>query len=140
MDEFRPNKENKEKLSLKVLVADDSDIIRDGLTMTLKENGYAVEEVENGQLLIDKLLKKGESYDLVITDNNMPLKTGIQALREIRVNENIKNIPVIVQTGDGKTAKLEIESLGGVYLAKPFSDKNLINVVKKLTEQPKAAE
>lgn len=129
--------ENKEKLSLRVLVAEDFKPLRENVKEILEIRGYKVEAVENGQLLIDKLLEEGQSYDLIITDNSMPIKNGIQALKEIHSNEKLNKIPVIFMTaGDfDEYMKKILKNLGAVYLAKPFSEEELYDTIDKLTQK-----
>ncbi|MFA5778081.1 MAG: response regulator [Candidatus Paceibacterota bacterium] len=131
MGEFSPktsNPERNEKLSKRILFADDEKSILFGLGMLLEGEGYTVDTAENGQLLLDKLEK--ENYDLVVTDNNMPILDGIEALKRIRGDARFKNLPVIVNSGDdvGETVK----SLGGVFSSKGNSFNILLKKIKDL--------
>jgi CheY-like chemotaxis protein len=124
MDEtfnLKPNdlKEGKEKLSKRILLAEDYTSARESYVRLLTRRGYTVDAVENGQLLLDKLTDEKGKYDLVITDNTMPKITGIEALQQIRQNERFRNLPVIVNSGDvGDTIRKAVESLGGIYIMK----------------------
>ena len=129
--------ENNESLSLRVLIAEDTSYIRDELVYSLKLKGYKVVTVVNGQQLIDEL-RKDPNYDIIITDNNMPTKSGLQALAEIRQEK--LTIPAIVLTGDVGDVKSRVESLDAVYMAKPYSDKDLYNTISRLTQFPKSVE
>jgi len=66
----------------KILVVDDEDIIRESLSYILKKEQYDVEEAANGKIAFDML--KETSYDLVITDIEMPEMKGIELLDEIK--------------------------------------------------------
>jgi two-component system chemotaxis response regulator CheY len=92
--------------------------------------------VKNGQLLLDEL--KQNQYDLILTDNNMPLVTGLQALKEIRSNEQTKNIPVIVLSAD--LIEKKVKELGGLYMGKPFDEKKLTQQIDKLVEDSKVTK
>ncbi len=131
-------KESGEKLSLNILVADDDSAMRDLFEFILKSMGYKVKIVENGQLLVDELSEEGESYDLVISDNTMPEKMGVEALKEIRSIERLKRIPFIIATTDispdGSLEK-QVVQLGGFYLPKPFSKQQLFNMIRQATKE-----
>ena|SRR3989338_10865278 len=130
--------EDKEKLSKRILVADDEPAIRDIFVMALASRGYLVDTVENGQALLNRLLTGKEKYDLVITDNNMPLMTGIQALQRIRTNDRFKDLPVIVCTGIPDTEKERIvKEAGGEFLQKPVSIDDLRIAVEKMLAESK---
>ena len=66
----------------RILVVDDEDIIRESLSFILKKEGYIVDEAENGKVAYDKL--KENSFDLVISDLEMPVMKGTQLLEEIK--------------------------------------------------------
>ena len=77
----------------RILVVDDEEIIRESLSFILRKEGYSVEEAENGKAAYDKLLE--ESFDLVITDLEMPQMKGIELLEEI-IKLNINTSVIIV--------------------------------------------
>jgi CheY-like chemotaxis protein len=123
------NVENKEVLKIRILIADDFPLNTEALKIILEAQGYIVKSVDNGQLLLDEL--KQNQYDLIITDNNMPLKTGVQALKEIRSgDEGTRKIPVIVLSGD--LIEKKVKNLEGVYMGKPVDGKKLIQQINQL--------
>ena len=130
--ESSPGK-NIEKISLRILVADDDESFIEPLLVVLgnKYPDCKFEVVENGQLLLDKL-KAGE-YDLVITDNNMPFVKGIEALRVIRASERTKNLSVIVLSADD--IKEAVEKNSGVYINKRDLGQNGMAVLKAEIEK-----
>lgn len=69
--------------NIKVIIADDHDLFRDGLRMLLRkaEGIKVIEEARNGEELVEKVLKLNP--DVILTDLVMPGKTGIQAIEEI---------------------------------------------------------
>ncbi len=77
----------------KILVVDDEEIIRESLSFVLKKEGYIVDEAENGKAAYDKILR--DSFDLVITDIEMPGMKGIDLLAEIK-KINIQTTVVII--------------------------------------------
>lgn len=78
----------------KVLVVDDSKTVRQYHTAILKQNGYEVDEAENGMEALEKSLV--EQYDLILCDINMPVMDGYSYVKEIRVNESYRTTPVIM--------------------------------------------
>lgn len=125
--------ENKEKLSLNVLVADDEPKLRELFKDTFEAFGHTVEVVENGNLLIQKLSEPGASFDMIFSDNTMPGKTGSQALREIRAGGN--NIPFILATTDTGTIQEDAEKLGAVFMSKPVKLSELKKEIEKIKEK-----
>ena len=143
MDEGGPNlikqtPENKEKLSLRILVAEDREDVRNFLKDLLEYKGHKVTTVENGQLLVNKLLEEGQSFDLITTDNQMPEKNGMEAITEIRSNEKFKKIPIILISGDGfgkEEKRMLKENLGADYIEKPFQEEELFEMIEKSTQK-----
>lgn len=114
---------------LRILVAEDNKTYRETLEAMLDRRGHMVEAVEDGQQLLEKLASGGR-YDVVITDNDMPVMTGIQALRRIRANG--QDIPVIVHTTvKGEAVKADIEMSGGVFLSKTSSSAEIFAAIEK---------
>ncbi len=75
-------------LTASILVVDDEENAREGLSKILSKEGYRVETAANGKEAIDTL--KRQRYELVITDMRMPLMDGFEVLREIKkMDENI---------------------------------------------------
>lgn len=129
-------KKSPEKITLRILVAEDDETIRQFYELLLGERYSFVKIVEDGQLLLDELNIPGQNYDFVITDNQMfksgtkiPGKSGIEALKEIRAMEGLENLPVIVATGDHLES--EVGALGGIYIKKPFGIKELYTTIDK---------
>ena len=140
MDQFlgtKLNIEQKEKINLSILYAEDNKIVRESVIELLELRYKVVESVSNGQELMNKLLTPGTSFDCVVTDNNMPLKTGRQVLIEIRKNDRLKNLPVIVLTGDDDEIREEVESLGAVCMGKPPDFNNLFEVIEERAKKKK---
>lgn len=81
----------------KVLVIDDEPDVITYLGALLRKNGYEVCEAYDGVEGLKKLLD--EKPDLVCLDLLMPEKTGIKMYREMRKDERLKDVPVIMVTG-----------------------------------------
>jgi len=81
----------------KILIIDDEPDVLTFLGTLLRKNGYEVVEAVDGVEGLKKVID--EKPDLVCLDLLMPEKTGIKMYREMRKDENLKTIPVIMVTG-----------------------------------------
>ncbi len=102
--------------------------------------GSSIRFVENGEELLDYIFQR-EKYadpsafpppDMIILDLNMPKKDGRETLREIKNNEHLRPIPVIVLTTSNSQDDIsKLYHLGvNSYIVKPFTFDGLINIVK----------
>ena len=102
----------------RVLIIDDSLLVRRTVATIVKKHGHQVVEASDG----DQLLKEAREHhpDLIIIDVNMKRKSGIEALEELRQDEELKDVPVVMLTSetDRKTVRtaLSYQVLG--YLIK----------------------
>jgi two-component system, chemotaxis family, chemotaxis protein CheY len=115
-----------------IVVIDDSESIRELMSITLEGAGYTVEKGLNGK---DALrLFDGQEVDLVITDLNMPYMDGISVIREIRKLDAYKAVPILVLTTETHTdQKIEAKTVGANgWIVKPFPAEKLLEVVKKV--------
>lgn len=116
----------------RILVVDDEDIIRESLSYILKKEKYEVYEAANGKIAFEML--KESSYDLVITDLEMPEMKGIELLDELRKVNLQTNTIVITAYGSMETAIAALRSGASDYILKPVEFDELIIKVKKLFE------
>ena len=116
----------------KILVVDDEEIIRESLSYILRKEKYEVEEAANGKIAFEML--KESSYDLVITDLEMPEMKGIELLDELRKINLQTNTIVITAYGSMETAIAALRSGASDYILKPVEFDELLIKVKKLFE------
>jgi DNA-binding NtrC family response regulator len=119
-------------MSEKILVVDDEDIIRESLSYILNKEKYDVDEAANGKIAFDML--KDKSYDLVITDLEMPEMKGIELLEEIKKLNVQTNTIVITAYGSVDTAIAALRSGASDYILKPVEFDELLIKLKKLFE------
>jgi two-component system response regulator PilR (NtrC family) len=117
-------------MSNKILVVDDEKIIRESLSYILKKEGYEVEEAENGKVAYNKL--KERSFDLVITDLEMPEMKGTELLEEIKKLNVQTSTVVITAYGSLETAISALRNGASDYILKPVEFDELLIKVKKL--------
>jgi two-component system cell cycle response regulator len=113
-------------LGAKVVVADDDAALVSTLSWILKEHGYEVVAVPNGENLLDRL--RTESPDLVLLDIMMPKVDGLQLLERIRAEPGWKDLPVLMVSSmppeDGTVRSLEIGATD--FIPKPFRMRELL--------------
>ncbi len=112
----------------KILVVDDDLRLRSLLERFLKEQGYQVRTVADGQQM-DRYLER-ENYHLIVLDLMLPGEDGFTICRRIRAAEN--DIPIIMLTakGDEVDKVLGLELGADDYLSKPFSPRELAARIK----------
>lgn len=116
---------------MKILIAEDEDILRKMMELRLTKEGYSVTSVSNGQ---DALLHLQEhTPDIVITDIHMPNVSGLEVVGWMKQQQN-RSTPVIVLSALGQEhVVMDAFSLGADdYITKPFSLNELVVRVKKL--------
>ena len=117
---------------MKLLVVDDELLIRNVIKEYALNEGYTVDEAEDGNEAIEKV--EENNYDLIIMDIMMPHKDGFSSAKEIK---EIKNIPIIfLSARTEELDKLNGFSLGADdYVTKPFSPKELMARIKAVTKR-----
>ncbi len=113
-------------MKMKFLVVDDYNTMQRILTNLLKQLGFTnVEAASDGQQALTMLLD--DSFDFVISDWNMEPMTGIELLREVRGNDQLKHLPFIMITAESKTENVIAAKQAGVsnYIVKPFNAETL---------------
>ena len=115
-----------------ILVVDDEENTREGLSKILEKEGYNVEMAANGKEAMALLKRQG--FDLVITDMRMPLMDGLEVLREIKKMD--EGIGVIMITAFGEVESyLEAMNMGAFeYINKPVRVNELKRVITKVLE------
>ncbi|ALM48180.1 hypothetical protein AMR72_04275 [Flavobacterium psychrophilum] len=137
--------DNKKNLSVnnsnreKILIVDDNMDMRKHLTSIL-ENDYTIISATNGQEALDTIRQIKPS--LIVSDVMMPVMDGIELLKEIKQDEDIAHIPVILLTARaGEESRIEgYETGADDYLVKPFSAKEILARIRSQIKITKARE
>lgn len=119
--------------NMKILVVDDFSTMRRIVRNLLKELGFSnVQEAEDGVDALRKL--RAESFDFVVSDWNMPNMTGIDLLREIRKDDALKHLPVLMVTAEAKRENIIEAAQAGAsgYVVKPFTATTLDEKLQKI--------
>jgi two-component system chemotaxis response regulator CheY len=115
-----------------ILAVDDSASMRQMVAFTLKGAGYNVIEAADGQEAYDKA--KGESVDLVLTDQNMPRMDGITLVKNLRALSSYASTPILILTTESSDEMKALGRAAGAtgWLVKPFDPGKLLDVVRKV--------
>jgi two-component system chemotaxis response regulator CheY len=119
-------------MSAAILTVDDSASIRVAIRIALNEAGYSVEEATNGAEGVSKA--KGGSFDLVVTDLNMPVMDGLTMIEQLRRIPAYAGVPIIFLTTESDAEiKARAKAAGATgWLTKPFDPEQLVRIVKKV--------
>jgi len=119
----------------KVLIADDEVHIIQVVAIKLKNNGFEVITAENGQKAYE--LACEQIPDLIITDFQMPIMTGLELIKNLRQNPDTASIPVIMLTARGFAIEDDVRKDLKISdcLSKPFSPRELLQNVQQVLDQ-----
>ena len=114
------------------LHADDNAVIRPLIARILTGAGHRVNSVESGEELLRQLALA--RYDAVITDNSMDPrgKTGVEVLQAIRADPRLRDLPVLVLSGDADEIKDSVEALGSAVASKASAREELFAWIEKI--------
>jgi two-component system, chemotaxis family, chemotaxis protein CheY len=115
------------------LVVDDFAPMREIIRKVLQEIGYEhIQEANDGANALPML--QGSSFDMLITDWNMPRLPGIELLRAVRAEPKLASLPVLMVTAEVKREQIIAATQAGVngYIIKPFTAQALAAKVQKI--------
>jgi signal transduction histidine kinase/CheY-like chemotaxis protein len=118
--------------ALRVLVVDDNEINRKLAGILLQQLGATIDQAENGVAAVEECSRN--SYDIVLMDMHMPVMDGIEATSRIRkMQQNGPRTPIVALTANALSGDRERYLEAGMddYLAKPLSEKALLNVMAR---------
>ena len=94
---------------MKILIVEDEKDIRDFLKKSLQSECYVVDAAEDGEKGLE--MARANSYGMMILDNNMPKKTGLEVCKELRADGN--NIPILMLSVQSETTtKVDLLNAG----------------------------
>jgi two-component system, chemotaxis family, chemotaxis protein CheY len=115
-----------------ILAIDDSASIRQMVGFTLKSSGYEVVDAVDGMDGLEKA--KGKTFNLILTDQNMPRMDGLSLIKSLRALPQYKTVPILMLTTESSDAMKQQGRAAGAtgWLVKPFDPQKLVEVVKKV--------
>ncbi len=123
-------------LNMKVLIVDDFATMRKIVRNVLKQIGFTTMiEADNGKAAL-KVIKK-ENIDLILCDWNMPEMPGIELLKAIRSDDELKNIPFVMVTAEAQKDNIIEAVKAGVssYIVKPFTAETVSEKLNTIFKQ-----
>jgi two-component system chemotaxis response regulator CheY len=126
-------------MTYKMLVVDDSLPMRAIIIRTIKASGFKDAEflqAGNGSEALEVL--GSEWLDLVVTDYNMPDMNGMELIQEMKKDDILKAIPVLVVTTEGSRQKVDefIQEGAAGYVKKPFTPEDIRFELTKILGEP----
>ena len=121
---------------MKILVVDDFSTMRRIIKNLLRDLGFTnTDEADDGNTALP-MLKTGK-YDFLVTDWNMPGMTGIELLKTVRADDELKSLPVLMVTAEAKRDQIVAAAQAGVngYVVKPFTAAVLKEKIEKIFER-----
>ena len=118
---------------MSILVVDDFSTMRRIIKGLLQDLGFSnITEAADGLTALSLL--KAANFDLLITDWNMPGMQGVELLREVRADERMKKLPVLMLTAEAKREQIVAAAQAGVsgYVIKPFTAATLKEKIGKI--------
>ncbi len=112
--------------NMKILAVDDFSTMRRIVRNILRQLGYSnILEADDGTSALEQL--KQDKVDFIITDWNMPNMSGLDLLKAIRADSNLKDIPVLLVTAEALKENVVAAVQAGVngYIVKPFTAETL---------------
>lgn len=119
-------------MAKKILVVDDSFSIRQMVSFTLKGAGFLTDEAADGRAALE--MARASSFDLVFTDQNMPVMDGLTLIKSLREMPTYARTPILMLTTEASDEmKAKGRQVGATgWLVKPFDPQKLLQVVAKV--------
>lgn len=119
---------------MKIILAEDNDLLRKSLTFFLISKGFEVEQYSDGKEALEAI--KSNSCDIILTDINMPGISGMEMTQYIRIMLRL-DTPIIIFTSSGiEQTELDAFDIGANdFMAKPISPSVLLVRINKLLKE-----
>ena len=124
---------------MNILIVDDFSTMRRIIKNLLRDLGFNnTSEADDGQTALP-MLKTGK-FDFLVTDWNMPGMDGLSLLKEVRTDEALSDMPVLMVTAEAKREQIVVAAEAGVngYVVKPFTAITLKEKIDKIFERLQA--
>ncbi|MCQ2991445.1 MULTISPECIES: chemotaxis response regulator CheY [Pseudomonas syringae group] len=121
---------------MKILIVDDFSTMRRIIKNLLRDLGFTNTSEADDGLTALPMLQSG-AFDFLVTDWNMPGMSGIDLLRQVRADDRLKNLPVLMVTAEAKREQIIEAAQAGVngYVVKPFTAQALKEKIEKIFDR-----
>ncbi len=119
---------------IRILLAEDNDMLRKSLNFFLEQKGFKVDQFANGQEALDSILEN--NYDLILADINIPGISGMEITQYVRT-KMLSDIPIIIFTSSNvEQTEIDCFDIGAdEFIAKPISPLVLITRINNLLKK-----
>ncbi|OGB25940.1 MAG: two-component system response regulator [Burkholderiales bacterium RIFCSPLOWO2_02_FULL_57_36] len=119
-------------MATRILITEDEPNIVESLTFILNRAGYDVSSVADGEAAMHRL--RSNPPDIMVLDVMLPKLNGFEVLKLVKSDPLLKSMPVVILTAKGQTHDRQLaEEIGAdAFVTKPFSNRDLIDQIKKL--------
>lgn len=116
-----------------VVLVEDETNIAEAIRFLLSRDGWRVETLANGGSAAEVI--RAAKPDLLILDVMLPGKTGFEIMTELRSDDTLAEMPVLMLTARGQARDREMALQAGVsrFMTKPFSNEEMLSTVRELT-------
>jgi DNA-binding response OmpR family regulator len=120
-------------MSKHVVLVEDETNIAEAIRFLLGRDGWRVETLANGGNAANVI--RAARPDLVMLDVMLPGKTGFEILAELRSDDSLTDLPILMLTARGQARDREMALQAGVsrFMTKPFSNEEMLTAVRELT-------
>ena len=117
-----------------ILVVDDSDTVRQQVSMALKQAGFAITEAADGQEGL-AMIDANRNIAMVVCDVNMPRMNGLEMVESVKRKAENKALPILMLTTEGQPSMIKRAKAAGAvgWIVKPFNATQLVQTAKHLT-------
>ncbi|MFO7483151.1 response regulator transcription factor [Oceanibaculum nanhaiense] len=117
----------------RILIVEDEPNIIESLSYILRRADFDVAIAANGLEALERL--RGTKFSAIILDVMMPGMSGFDVLRQVRADQNLSGLPVIVLTAKGQSRDRQTASEAGAteFITKPFSNADIIACLRQVT-------
>lgn len=122
-----------------ILIVDDASPMRAVIKKIIKASGFNIGQFHEAGSGKEALQVLDEQWlDVVLSDFNMPDMNGLEMLKEMKQNEMLKDIPVIMVTTEGSNERIEefMETGASAYIKKPFTPEQIRSQLNQLLGEP----
>jgi len=118
----------------KIMTVDDSVSLRKLVASALQAGGHQVSEADSGAAALN--VARGTSFDLVISDLNMPGMDGLTLVGELRKLPAYRTVPILILTTEMDPQKKQAAKAAGAtgWLVKPFDATQLLATIRKVLD------
>lgn len=120
-------------LDIKIIIVDDFATMRRIVKNILKQIGFNnIEEADDGATALP--LIKTQNFDLIVSDWNMPQMSGLELLKAVRADDQLKDTPFLMVTAEAQKENIieAVKAKVSNYIIKPFTAETLAEKIKKI--------